>query len=94
MKNEIKKLLETDGGELKLNGIARLHYQATAWDGSKTDKLEVIINSPDGTAFFFQKEIKSRWLEGIIAETCEALDEAMRRWTEEASKKLQNGYLG
>lgn len=94
MKNENKKLLATDGGELKLNGIARLHRQTTAWDGSPVDKLDVIIYSPDGTAYFFQKEIKSRLPEGIIAETCEALEEATRRWTEAACKKLQNGYLG
>ena len=92
MKKEIKELLSTENGWLRINQLSTLHRWTVTGIGEEVDKLELRFAPVNGREFGFSKIIKSRDYSGIIEECAAATTEFCNEVSSRLVKDLRAGY--
>ena len=95
MKEEFKKLLESEHGAMRISEIAVLERTQHDDFGNEIDNLKIIFINPTESSIvgFYIGEIKSRDTEGIAKEIAEHTRKFAEKWTEEETTKILNGKM-
>ena len=92
MKKELKELLKSEQGTLKINSVSVLRRWTKDALGTNVDKLviEFSITRP----YDYSYEIKSRDTQGIVSEIMKHQTEAFTNASDTLNRRLRGGELG
>ena len=96
MKKEIMKMLNSEGGNYKINNFCYLKYRTTDWKDDKLSepRLELSFYALNGETGhgILNAEIKSRNYDGIMLEARELLKEYFDKVAYELCQELKGGH--